>query len=86
MLVLKAKLWLFYQSRALSSALSFPIERVKYISNIVPMLDKVAKKKRTLLGSIAHEDGGRLKLFLLMVHLLSVEAFMLLTLVVLMVI
>lgn len=58
------------------SVLSFPIERVRYISNIVPILDSVAKKKRTLLGSRTHEGEDRLKLFLLM-HLLSGVAFML---------
>lgn len=66
----------WFQSRELSIALSFPIERVRYISNIVPILDSVAKKKRTLLGSRTHEGEDRLKLFLLM-HLLSGVAFML---------
>lgn len=65
------------QSSSVSSPPSLLIERVKYISNIVPMLDKVAKKKRILLGSMSQEGEARLKLYLLLMHLLSVMVLML---------
>lgn len=39
--------------------------KVKYISTILPTHDTVANKRRTFLGSNNHEEGGRLKLFLL---------------------
>ena len=44
---------------------------------VVPMLDKVAKKKRILLGSISQEGEARLKLYLLLIHLLSIMVLML---------
>lgn len=67
----------FLQLRAVSSAFSLLIDSVKNISNIVPMLDKVAKNKRTFLGSTAQEDEERLKLFFLKVNLFSVVPLML---------
>lgn len=53
----------------LPSGWGLVIERVKYMRRIVPMLDKVAKKTKILLGSRIHEREVRLEPLLRTMHL-----------------